>query len=154
MTEFKGRQAAEDDEIGPCPDGAFRRGGEHGADATTVREEHQADEDRREQRREQRPDQVARPAAPTHERADRPGEHPADGRPNEEVGELVAVEDEPGIVQRPGQGQAHQQDQRERQPAFCRSERWAPTRLHVVNGGLDRVQLARTSPRGRPGVMA
>ena len=28
MTEFKGRQAAEDDEIGPCPDGAFRGGGE------------------------------------------------------------------------------------------------------------------------------
>ena len=87
------------------------------------RDEHQADQQRHQQCGERRPDEVRGPATPADERPDEAGRHAADGRPEQEVGVLVATQDQQRIVEGPREGRADQHDQADREPAVDPAQR-------------------------------
>ena len=82
-----------------------------------------ADDHRHEQRREHRPEEVGQPARPADLRADEAPADAEDDRPGQEVGQAARPDHPARVVDRPGQRQAEQHDQPERDPAFGRGER-------------------------------
>ena len=82
---------------------------------------------------------------PSRRRAHEPDHDPADHDPRQEVGDLVATEDEQGVIERPGQGGAHEQDESEGQPGARppdRQERVARIRPRAAS----REELAERPP--------
>ncbi len=136
-----------EDEVRPGPDDAIRRRLEQVAGRTAVRQHRPADQQRHQQRRERGADEVRLPPTPAHERTDEAGHDPAERRPEQEVGVLVATQDEQRVVERPGERRADQHDETDREPAVRPAE--GPKQLATLRRGHE----TRTSPNGRPGTI-
>ena len=139
MAERRGEQEPVDDEVGIGAHDFVGRGLEQGPGRAAVEDRRPADEERqRKQRGEDRADGVGLPAGPPTG-VDPAEGGTADGGP-EEVGQLVAAEDQRRVVQRPRERRADEQDEPDREPPVRSPGR--VEQVAVVTGGHE-IEICR-----------